>query len=453
MLSMKRLFLIIAALAWLPPAHAQSVLLSPWPNVHFEDNNGNLCTGCKLFTYAAGTTTKQNTYTSSTGGTANVNPVILNSRGEANVWLTPGLSYKYVLSPSTDTDPPTNAFWTVDNILTSGLFGTMTTTPFSSLNARYFPTFSQLAAYGLKLTMSAAVSDASGTFRDSLYVENTDTDTTTYTAFIHSNHAGRFATFGAYTSAWQTMFKNEFGISSYAIAATSGTAIGGVVPTVSGISAAATQMGAGIGSNNFYAGNPTAGGGALAQAKALYAVQGTLDANYANVLDGTTSAYVFLASNTSTKTTTAFYGASGSGVAEAFLDSGGVIASAQGIIMPASASGHVGTIIDYGKHNGQAALAAYSQWAPASYNGQFGWVSNSIFLGALDINGFVVGPGTGAAIATTATAPFIYLTSMAGTPTGVPVRAAAGLSSCVIDTTAVKIWCYVGGAWKFAALS
>jgi len=91
-------------------------LISPLPIQHFVDGNGNALSGGKLFTYAAGTTTKQATYTDSTGGTPNTNPIILNSRGEANVWLTQGQSYKFILSPPTDTDPPTNPIWTVDNI-------------------------------------------------------------------------------------------------------------------------------------------------------------------------------------------------------------------------------------------------------------------------------------------------------------------------------------------------
>ena len=95
---------------------AQTTSLSPLPIQHFVDNNGNLCVGCKLFTYQAGTTTKQATYTDSTGGTPNTNPVVMNARGEANVWLDPTLSYKFVLSPSTDSDPPTDPIWTVDQI-------------------------------------------------------------------------------------------------------------------------------------------------------------------------------------------------------------------------------------------------------------------------------------------------------------------------------------------------
>lgn len=86
------------------------------PKQRFVDANGNALNGGKLFTYAAGTTNKQATYTDSTGNTANANPIILNSRGECDLWLDQTLAYKFTLSPSTDTDPPTNAIWTVDQV-------------------------------------------------------------------------------------------------------------------------------------------------------------------------------------------------------------------------------------------------------------------------------------------------------------------------------------------------
>ena len=73
--------------------------------------------GGKLFTYAAGTTTKLATYTDSTGGTPNTNPIILDSQGSCDLWLTTGTKYKLVVSPATDTDPPTNPIWTRDNIV------------------------------------------------------------------------------------------------------------------------------------------------------------------------------------------------------------------------------------------------------------------------------------------------------------------------------------------------
>lgn len=90
--------------------------LSPFPVFRAWDNLGIPLVGGKLFTYIAGSTTKQATYTDSTGGSSNTNPVIFNFRGEANIWLDPTKTYKFVLAPSTDTDPPSNPIWSVDNI-------------------------------------------------------------------------------------------------------------------------------------------------------------------------------------------------------------------------------------------------------------------------------------------------------------------------------------------------
>lgn len=85
--------------------------LTPSPKMQFFTAGGIPLVGGKLYTYAAGTTTPLATYTDSTGASANTNPVILDSRGEANVWLGVG-SYKMVLKDSVDT-----LIWTVDNIL------------------------------------------------------------------------------------------------------------------------------------------------------------------------------------------------------------------------------------------------------------------------------------------------------------------------------------------------
>lgn len=93
-----------------------TVTLSPVFKQKFFDNAGAPLAGGKLFSYLATTTTKAATYTDSTGGTPNANPVILNFRGEADVWIEPNKGYKFVLAPSTDTDPPTNPIWTEDNV-------------------------------------------------------------------------------------------------------------------------------------------------------------------------------------------------------------------------------------------------------------------------------------------------------------------------------------------------
>lgn len=95
-----------------------SVLISPLPKQQFfiPGTAGTPAAGAKLFTYAAGTTTKQNTYTDSTGTVPNTNPIILDANGQCTYWFDQSLLYKLTLAPATDTDPPTNPYWTVDNL-------------------------------------------------------------------------------------------------------------------------------------------------------------------------------------------------------------------------------------------------------------------------------------------------------------------------------------------------
>jgi hypothetical protein len=93
-----------------------AVSLSPVAGAgwQFFDNNGNPLSGGKLFTYAAGTTTNQATYTSSSGNTAHTNPIVLDSAGRVSggeVWLTNGQSYKFLLKTSADVQ-----LWSADNI-------------------------------------------------------------------------------------------------------------------------------------------------------------------------------------------------------------------------------------------------------------------------------------------------------------------------------------------------
>lgn len=93
-----------------------TVNLAPLAKLRFVDNNGVPLAGGKVFTYAAGSTTKQATYTDASGATPNPNPVMLDSRGEAAIWFDQTLAYKVTLAPSTDTDPPTSPIWTIDGI-------------------------------------------------------------------------------------------------------------------------------------------------------------------------------------------------------------------------------------------------------------------------------------------------------------------------------------------------
>ena len=93
-----------------------TVFLSPGPPLQQFNQGGSPLAGGKLFTYASNTTTKLATFTDYTGATANTNPVILDANGQCQVWLQEGYTYTYVLSPPTDTDPPTDAYWTVNGI-------------------------------------------------------------------------------------------------------------------------------------------------------------------------------------------------------------------------------------------------------------------------------------------------------------------------------------------------
>jgi hypothetical protein len=85
-------------------------VLTPTPKMQFLAANGEPLVGGKVYTYQAGTTLPQATYTDNTGNTANSNPVILNSRGEASIWLGSS-NYKFKLTDANNVE-----IWTVDYI-------------------------------------------------------------------------------------------------------------------------------------------------------------------------------------------------------------------------------------------------------------------------------------------------------------------------------------------------
>jgi hypothetical protein len=101
-----------------------AVFLSPVGGVaaQFFTNTGAVLTGGKLYTYAAGTTTPQATYTTNSGTVAHTNPIILDSAGRVpggEIWIT-NLRYKFALYTSVDV-----LIATYDNIAGNGaLFAT-----------------------------------------------------------------------------------------------------------------------------------------------------------------------------------------------------------------------------------------------------------------------------------------------------------------------------------------
>ena len=99
-----------------------AVFLSPVGGVaaQFFTNTGAVLTGGKLYTYQAGTTTPQTTYTTSAGNVARTNPIVLDAAGRVGdggeIWILP-VSYKFVLKDSNDV-----LIATYDNIFGSGAF-------------------------------------------------------------------------------------------------------------------------------------------------------------------------------------------------------------------------------------------------------------------------------------------------------------------------------------------
>src|ERR1700749_2802417 len=79
-------------------------------------NNGTLNAFETVETYSAGTSTPIATYTDATGATPNANPIVLNARGEANIWLVPNTAYKFQ-----EFDSSGNLLKTTDQVVESQL--------------------------------------------------------------------------------------------------------------------------------------------------------------------------------------------------------------------------------------------------------------------------------------------------------------------------------------------
>ncbi len=117
-----------------------SVNLSPVAGAgwQFFDNNGVPLAGGLLYTYLAGSSTPAATYTTNAGSVANSNPIVLDSAGRPpnEVWLTGGISYKFILQSSVAVQ-----IWSMDNLsglpssgIESSVTATQNQTVFTGLN-------------------------------------------------------------------------------------------------------------------------------------------------------------------------------------------------------------------------------------------------------------------------------------------------------------------------------
>ena len=136
--------------------------LTPTPKQQIYGSDGAPLVGGKIYTYAAGTTTPLATYTDYGAGTPNTNPIILNSLGQANIWLASGSSYKFSVYTSADV-----LLYTVDNISSpldsAGLAATLSSpTPIGNTvpNTGAFTTLT--ATTGNITTVNATTSTTTG---------------------------------------------------------------------------------------------------------------------------------------------------------------------------------------------------------------------------------------------------------------------------------------------------
>jgi hypothetical protein len=86
--------------------------LTPSPKQQFFGADGFFLASGSVTTYAAGTTTPIETYQNQEATTTNSNPIVLDSRGQADIWLQPGIAYKFVVADIDDV-----VQFTTDNII------------------------------------------------------------------------------------------------------------------------------------------------------------------------------------------------------------------------------------------------------------------------------------------------------------------------------------------------
>jgi hypothetical protein len=175
-----------------------AVNLSPVGGVaaQFFTNTGAVLTGGKLFTYLAGTTTPAVAYTSSQGTTAWSNPIVLDAAGRVpsggEIWITDGITYKFVLKDSNDV-----LIATYDNI--------------SGINSNFLAFTSQqqiITATANQTVFNLSITYQPGTNSLSVFVDGvnqygpgaqyayteTDADTVTFVSGLHVGAQVKFTT-------------------------------------------------------------------------------------------------------------------------------------------------------------------------------------------------------------------------------------------------------------------
>lgn len=112
-------------------AHGQISPFQGLGNAQFFDNNGKPLTAGVLYSFQAGTSTQQATFTDATGTVLNPNPIPFGSGARVGIWLNSGAFYKFVLCLQNDGAfcAPGDVLFSVDQVPGSG-GGSSTGSPF-----------------------------------------------------------------------------------------------------------------------------------------------------------------------------------------------------------------------------------------------------------------------------------------------------------------------------------
>lgn len=184
----------------------------------FVDANGDPYSGALLFFYAAGSSTKQDTFTDSGGGTACDNPITLNSSGYPAVsgtilapWGTVGETYKIGLAAPGSSDPPNSFIWTEDNV-----------SPINDTTVSIDQWVSGPAPTYVGATQFTLVGDQTSTFQVGRRVKTTNSGGTIYSTI----------TVSAYTSLTTITVRNDAGTLDAGLSAVSYGLLSATGPSV-----------------------------------------------------------------------------------------------------------------------------------------------------------------------------------------------------------------------------
>jgi hypothetical protein len=110
--------LVLVLIVFLATGHCQVSPFQGLGNVQFFDNNGAPLTAGVLYSFQAGTSTQQATYTDSTGTVLNPNPIPFGSGARVSIWLSTGAFYKFVLCLQNDgaVCAPADVLFSVDQV-------------------------------------------------------------------------------------------------------------------------------------------------------------------------------------------------------------------------------------------------------------------------------------------------------------------------------------------------